>query len=301
LSLLKQITLVHFSISQLEQFSGIKAHTIRIWEQRYNALTPSRSEGNTRYYDSEQLRRLLNIVSLSNVGYKISKLCRMRDSELFKLLEDKLDLNITEEDRNNYFISQLVSATTDFAEERFDDIYSDCVAQLGIRDTYVKVLYPLLNRVGLMWITDNISTAHEHFCSNLIKQKMYAAIDALPEANHEESVWILFLPEYEFHEIGLLFSNLLLRQAGKKVIYLGTNLPTETLQSAVEQSDAENILFFLVRNKTIKLTSDYLSDIKSKFAKQNIFVSGGAALKSDLSNIEGVNWLYSVEDFENIL
>lgn len=293
--------MVHFSISQLEQFSGIKAHTIRIWEQRYEALRPSRSEGNTRYYDSKQLRRLLNIVSLSNVGFKISKLCRMRDTELFRLLEDKLNINVASEDKNNFFISQLVGATTDFDEQYFDVVYSDCIEQMGIRDTYVKVLYPLLNRVGLMWITDNISTAHEHFCSNLIKQKMYAAIDALPEPKPQEDSWVLFLPENEFHEIGLLFSNLLLRQAGKKVVYLGANLPTETLENAIEQTEAENILFFLVRNKTRELTSAYVNDIKTKFPDQKIYVSGSAALKTDLSDIQDINWLYSVEDFENIL
>lgn len=291
----------YFSISQLQQFSGIKAHTIRIWEQRYEALKPSRSDGNTRYYDSDQLRRLLNIVSLSSAGHKISKLCKMPDTELFGLLEEKLGLKVTTEDKGSFFISQLVGATTDFDEQHFDNVYSNCVEHLGIRDTYVKVLYPMMSRMGVMWVTDNMSPAHEHFCSNLIKQKMYAAIDALPKPKAEEKTWILFLPEYEFHEMGILFSNFLLRKAGKKVIYLGSNLPVDTLESAVNQSKAENLLFFLVSRKSKEATSQYLNDMKSRFSDKNIYASGSALLKSELSNIQGVNWVYSVDDFENLL
>src|SRR5690606_23340275 len=139
-----------FSISQLSQFSGIKAHTIRMWEQRYNALSPQRSEGNTRYYDNRQLMRLLNIVSLMDEGYKVSELCRLSDGELTQRLkeaETKHQLQNPEE----YYVSQLIAAGMNYDEWHFEKTFSHCLLRMGMKQTYLKVLYPLISRMGLMW------------------------------------------------------------------------------------------------------------------------------------------------------
>ena len=223
-----------FSISQLQQFSGVKAHTIRVWEKRYNALKPERSEGNTRYYDGLQLRRLLNIVSLMNDDFKVSELCSMSDEKLNGLLETHLADNISPDYAIEYLISQCIAASMEFNEEKFDKIFSNAVLRLGIERTYIQVVYPALVRLGIMWGTDVLPAAQEHFITNLIRQKIHAAIDALPPPTRPEKPWMLFLMEDELHETGLLFANYLLRKAGHKVVYLGSNVPFTSLESAVK-------------------------------------------------------------------
>ncbi len=143
----------YFSISQLARYSGIKPHTIRMWEQRYNALTPNRSEGNTRYYDNKQLRRLLNIASLLESDYKVSELCKMPDKKLFSLVEE-LPNKTADNDINEFFVLQLVSAGMSYDEVSFDKIFSHCLLKYGIKEAYIKVIYPMLHRVGIMWTTN---------------------------------------------------------------------------------------------------------------------------------------------------
>lgn len=290
-----------FSISELQQFSGIKSHTIRVWEQRYNALNPTRSDGNTRYYDNTQLRRLLNIVSLMESDYKVSELCSMTDEMLFKLLEGKQKDSQSSVGTNEYFISQLIAAATSFDETHFEKIFSNCVLRLGMRNTYVNVIYPLLNRIGIMWSIGTISPAYEHFSSNIIKQKLFSAIDSLPPAKSSRNVWLLFLPENEFHEIGLLFSHYLIRQAGKKVIYLGSNVPFETLLDVVEKTTPGHFLFFLVHHDTPENSQDYIDSLKKYFGKIKIHFSGNEKLISKLKIGKNFNWIRSVLELEKQL
>ncbi|MBX9853356.1 MAG: MerR family transcriptional regulator [Cytophagaceae bacterium] len=269
-----------FSISQLSRFSGIKPHTIRIWEQRYNALKPSRSEGNTRYYDDTQLRRLLNIVSLMESDYKVSELCAMPDEKLFRLLKN-LQTNV-----NNgpceYFISQLIAAGMAYDEPHFEKIFSHCLLRLGMKDAYIKVLYPMLERVGLMWASDSIPPAQEHFISNIIRQKLFTAIDSLAAAKPAADSWMLFLPENEFHEIGLLLAHYLIRLSGRKVIYLGGNVPLLSLTAAIKQTGCANLLFFLVHYDSPDAPQEYLKRLSATFPGKNIYISGNHKLISQL-------------------
>lgn len=290
-----------FSISELQQFSGIKAHTIRMWEKRYNALKPTRSDGNTRYYDNTQLRRLLNIVSLMELDYKVSKLCLMLDEGLFELLEEKQIHTPLVDRTNEYFISQLIAASTTFDETHFEKIFSNCVLRLGMRNTYIQVIYPLLNRMGIMWSIGTISPAYEHFCSNIIKQKLCAAIDSLPPSNSSRNSWLLFLPENEFHEIGLLFAHYILRQAGKQVIYLGSNVPFETLNDAVEKTTPGHLFFFMVHHDSPENSQDYINSLKKNFGKIKTHFSGNEKLINKLKIGKDFNWVHSVEDLEKQL
>jgi DNA-binding transcriptional MerR regulator len=290
-----------FSISQLQQFSGIKSHTIRIWEQRYNALQPTRSEGNTRYYDNTQLRRLLNIVSLMDAGYKVSELCSMPDEKLFKTLDEQLKSNLPEEEGSEYFVSQLIAAGMSFDEQYFKKIFSNCVLRLGLKDAYIEVIYPMLSRIGLMWAANTIPSANEHFISNIVRQKIFSAIDALPPAKSSRSLWVLFLPENEFHEIGLLLSNYLIRQAGKKVIYLGCNVPLETLTKVVNDIAPSHLLFFLVHQNVPENSQNYLDILKNAFNKTKIYLSGNEKLISELKTGKEIHWLQSVDELEKQL
>ncbi len=290
-----------FSISQLQQLSGVKAHTIRIWEQRYNALTPQRSEGNTRYYDAAQLRRLLNIVSLSNMDYKIADLCVMSDKQLFSLLDVLVQTKKLEDTTDEYFVSQLIAAGIYYDEAYFEKIFSNAVLRFGIRNTYVKVIYPMLWRVGMMWANDSLSSSQEHFISNVIRQKLFSAIDALPPPKTKAETWLLFLPENEFHEIGLLFAHYLIRQAGKKGIYLGSNVPIDTLSSAIREVIPDHILFFWVHNDFAENAQRLLQKLSERCGKAQIHISGNQILIDQLKLEKSMHWLKSIEDLEKEL
>ena len=289
-----------FSISQLAQFSGVKPHTIRIWEQRYNALKPNRSEGNTRYYDNSQLRRLLNIVSLMESGYRVSELGSMTDENLSELLAKKWNVD-DEKEPTEYFISQLIAAGTSYDEGSFEKSLSHCLLRFGMKDAYIKVLYPMLGRIGILWASDKLAPAHEHFISNLVRQKLFTAIDYLPAPNSESDSWLLFLPENEYHEIGLLFAYYLIRLSGRKAVYLGSNVPLKSLISAVHQTKPSNLLFFLVHNDFPDQIQIFLDELRSGLTNEKIFLTGNPKLISQLQTNTEVHWLKSVEDLKQLL
>ena len=284
------------SISQLAQFSGLKAHTIRMWEQRYNALSPNRSEGNTRYYDNSQLRRLLNIVSLSDREHKISELCAMPDKKLFRLVKELQ--NETSNEVDEYFISQIIAAGMSYDEPYFNKIFSHCLLRYGIRDSYLKVIYPILVRMGLMWAGNTLPPAQEHFISNLFRQKLSTAIDSLPPPKPGQDSWLLFLPENEFHEIGLQFSHYLISLAGKKVIYLGSNVPLESLAQAIKKVSVQNLLLFLVHNNSGKVIQEYINELYIRFKNKKIFIAGGPSFATQITNKKGIYLLQSVQSLE---
>jgi mannitol/fructose-specific phosphotransferase system IIA component (Ntr-type) len=289
-----------FSISQLSGFSGIKPHTIRIWEQRYGALQPNRSEGNTRYYDSSQLRRLLNIVSLMNTDYKVSELCTMPDKKLFKLINELLQTGVSKDEVIEYFISQLIAAGMSYDEPHFEKIFSHSLLRYGIKDNYIKIIYPMLVRIGLMWAGDTIPPAQEHFISHIIRQKLFTSIDALPPPDSSAGSWLLFLPENESHDIGLLVANYIIRASGKKVIYLGSNVPFESLIAAVADTSPQNLLLFLVHHDSPQKMEAYLTKLNKTFSNRKIYVAGQSAI-SRLKTEKKINLLRSVEDLEQIV
>lgn len=289
-----------FSISQLAQFSGIKAHTIRMWEQRYNALTPQRSEGNTRYYDNGQLMRLLNIVSLMDEGFKISELCRLSDEELTQRLKE-VESHNDPQNPEDYYISQLIAAGINYDEWHFEKVFSHCLLRMGIKQTYLKIMYPLISRMGLMWAQTEVLPGHEHFISNIIRQKFFTALDALPPIVEDDRDWILFLPENEFHELGLLHAHYLIRASGRKSYYLGANLPLDSVISSVKQIDPDNLLLFMVHNEIPERAQEYLDDLARQFKDKNVYVSGMPELLRQLSIDPPVRWLENVENLEQVL
>jgi MerR family transcriptional regulator, light-induced transcriptional regulator len=290
-----------FTISDLEQFSGIKAHTIRIWEKRYNALTPHRSDGNTRYYDNTQLKRLLKIVSLTDMGHKVSEVCVLDEEGLNKLLEDALNKTMKEEEAYDYFIMQIISSGIEFNEAQFEKLFSNCILRFGLKETYINIIYPVLLRTGLLWIRDSLLPVQEHFFTNLIRQKLLAAIDALPPEKSSSESWLLFLPENEFHEIGLIFAHYLIRHAGKKVIYIGANVPLESLRHAVTAINPSHLLFFMVHNNMPEESQRYLDMLGKNFKDTRIFLSGNQKLIDQLKTVGNMKWIKKVSDLEEVI
>lgn len=290
----------NFSISQLAQFSGIKAHTIRAWEQRYDALTPGRSEGNTRFYNNDQLKRLLNIVSLLDYEYKVSELCVMKDEELFLLLEEKKNSN-SNDLKYGYYISQLISAGVNYDEVYFEKIFANSLLTFGFKETYSMVIIPMLKRLGLMWITNKMPPAQEHFVSNLIRQKFFVAIDSLPPPKEEKGTAVLFLPENEFHEIPLLFAHFILRFHEVKSIYLGTNLPINSLLDSIRIIQPDYLFFFLIHQdvpENVDASIEKYMDVHSK----DIYIAGNTTLLKKLKKDKNgkIKIINSIHDLEKI-
>lgn len=291
----------HYSISDLQQLSGIKAHTIRIWEQRYDALKPGRSEGNTRFYDDSQLRRLLNIVSLSETGMKVSEVCVLSDKKLADLIEEKFIQNTIQSTPQEYFVSQLILAGMEFDERAFEKHFSACILRYGIQDTYLNVIQPLLVRVGLMWNKDSLNPAQEHFISNLIRQKLYSAIDGMPPAKEENDTWLLFLPPNELHEIGLLFVNYYLRSIGKKVIYLGASVPMDSLRATFKALEIKNIYLFIIHVLPLEEAEELLKNIRSFDKKAKIHISGNSKIIENIRIPDKTIFINDMETFKNEL
>ena len=286
-----------FTIAQLEQFSGIKAHTIRIWEQRYNALQPSRSEGNTRYYDNNQLRRLLNISSLMEYKYKPSKLCILSDEALGELVQEHLLFKQDENPVNEFYITQLIAAATAYNEQSFSTIFNAATAEKGLKLTYGDIIYPLLVRVGYMWTQDSMLVTQEHFMSSLIKQKVFTAVEQIENTIiTSDRTWLLFLPENEFHELGLLIANYILKSTGNKVYYLGSNVPLHALNTTLEDLYVSDALTFLVHTPSAEDISEYAKIIGDH--NVSLHIATNEQTKKYLSDKLTCTWLTNLNELE---
>ena len=217
-----------FSIKDLENLSGIKAHTIRIWEKRYNVLEPMRTDTNIRYYDLSCLQKLLNITLLHEYGYKISKISKM-PAEKIPLLVREI---VSEKSAKNHAISAFKMAMMNFDQSLFFKTYNDLLSEKSFKEIFFDVVIPLMNEIGFLWQTDTITPAHEHFISYLIKQKLLInteKIQVLPPTKTDK-LFVLYLPMNEIHELGLMYLNYEIISNGYKTIYLGESVPTESLK-----------------------------------------------------------------------
>ncbi|RDC58610.1 MerR family transcriptional regulator [Pedobacter chinensis] len=286
-----------YTISDLEQLSGIQSHTIRIWEQRYNALKPMRSQGNTRLYDDNQLKRLLNIASLNRSGLKISKICSLSDQAVDELLDKQHDYHSNDE-LAEFYVSRLIKHGLEFNDFSFNTLLDECISRIGIPPTYKRVIYPLLVRLGLMWRKDDICPAHEHFMSNLIRQKLFAAINNFPNENAEAKTWVLFLPEDEDHDIGLIFANYMLRTYKQKVIYLGSKVPINSIEAVFSTVDVDYLLLFMVRSRLADSAQKYIDQLSEICKSAKIHLAGNSSVIEKLKNIDHINWFKTLDEFE---
>lgn len=219
-----------YTIKDLEQISGIKAHTIRIWEQRYHFLQPQRTETNIRSYSAEELKVILNVSLLNKYGYKISHIDKMTASDIDEKIMALNQLDAEKERLVNGLIKDMVSLNM-FSFERQLDTY---IGQKGIEKTITEIIFSFLERVGVLWITNHINPAQEHLATNIIRQKIILGIEKLPNLIQHNKHIVLFMPEGEYHEVGLLFVHFLLKQKGYGIDYLGANVPMVDLKYLTE-------------------------------------------------------------------
>lgn len=260
----------NYSIKELEQLSGIKAHTIRIWEKRYRLIEPKRTSTNIRLYSDEDLKKIINVSLLNSNGVKISKIAEMSGGEMSQKI---LDITHTPDDTSIH-INQLTVAMVDMDERSFEKILSGLMLRYDFEHTFTGIIYPFLEKIGVLWQTNNINPAQEHFISNLIRQKIIVAIDALPLPPQDSKSVLLFLPEHELHEIGLLFYHYLLRKAGYLTYYLGQAVPHGDLL-AIYNTHRPDMLITSLTTAIPKSTIDaYLDLLVKDFPCTRILVSG---------------------------
>ncbi|MES2811396.1 MAG: B12-binding domain-containing protein [Bacteroidota bacterium] len=251
-----------FSIKDLENLSGIKAHTIRIWEKRYAALAPMRTDTNIRVYDLQSLQKLLNITLLHNHGYKISKISKLDESQISKLVKEI----VTEKNSKNHAINAFKMAMMNFDQNLFTTTYNELLSEKSFQKVFYDVFIPLMNEVGLLWQSETISPAHEHFISHLIRQKILINTETLQyeKETKTDKVFVLYLPMNEIHELGLMYLNFEFIANGYKTIYLGESVPTVSLKDVTKYFN--NIVF--VTYMTVEPDKDkvnnYLEDLNKE-------------------------------------
>lgn len=260
----------NYSIKELEQLSGIKAHTIRIWEKRYEIIQPRRTNTNIRFYSDEDLKKIINVSLLNANGIRISKIAEMSDNEISQKI---LEISKTDGD-NAIHINQLTVAMVDLDEEKFEEGLSGSFLRYNFEQTMTEIVYPFLEKIGILWQTDKITPGQEHFISNLIRQKMFAAIDALPLPPATRPKVLLFLPEGELHEIGLLFYHYLARKAGYRTIYLGQTVPHADVKQVCAFHHPAVIITCLTTAIAGSSIQDYLNQLEKDFPCNKILVSG---------------------------
>ena len=268
----------HFSISDLEQLSGIKAHTIRMWEQRYGLLHPVRTATNIRTYCDDDLRRLLNVTTLCGRGQRISQVARLTDAEISAAVLACCD------DAHDYHrqVNALLAAMLGFDEPRLAQLLGEATDRLGFENMMLRVAYPLLQRIGLMWLAGTVDLAQEHMLAHLLRQKLLAATNALPTVPATARRWVLFLPGDELHELALLFMNYLVRARGQHTLYLGQNLPTSGLSSVGAAYHPDAVATVLTTQPERGRVAEYAQELRTLFPEAQLVLYGPLARQEGL-------------------
>lgn len=267
---------MRYYIRDIEKLTHIKAHTLRIWEQRYGFLVPYRTDTNIRYYDDEQLKLLLNVSSLLKHGGKISRVARMSTGEIAleirRLSESTGELDSFCELK----IDAMLMSMIDLDELMFEKVIADCNMRMGFEQTMIRVIIPFLIKVGILWSVGDINVAQEHFISNLIRRKLLVAIDMLPLIRDpQQDKFLLYLPDGELHEIGLLFAKYIVKSRKKNVIYLGQSVPFSDLRLMVEKYDPDYLITYFTSGMSPNALQNYLNRLADEpMASRRILVAG---------------------------
>jgi MerR family transcriptional regulator, light-induced transcriptional regulator len=285
-----------FTIRDLENLSGIKAHTIRIWEQRYSFLKPKRTETNIRHYTSEELKAILNIALLNKYGYKISHIDKMGESEM----RQKIISLTTAEAVQDRVIHELIQCMIDLDTEGLETAIDKFVFSKGIDKTITQIIFPFLERIGILWMTSHINPAQEHVVSNIVRQKMIAGIESTLLQHRVSKMVLLFLPEGEHHELGLLYMHYLLKARGIRTLYLGADLPFKDLEFVVRFKKPHYVYTHLTTRPRYFNVDKFLTRFATQMPGVPLVISGELARShngKEYPNVQFKNTLSGVMDF----
>ncbi|MCC7246707.1 MAG: MerR family transcriptional regulator [Saprospiraceae bacterium] len=286
-----------YAIRDLEKLTGIKAHTIRIWEQRYHLVIPSRTATNIRYYTDEHLRQLLNVAVLNRKGFKISKIAEMTPDQIARLVAD-----LTAADQShNAQIDALTLAMINLDESAFERIFVTYVSESGFERTMIELIYPFLDKLSVLWITRSISPAHEKFVTNLIRRKIISAIDQVPcEINKDASLFVLYSPEGENQELTLLFVQYLLRSRRQRVIYLGSNTSLNDVRDVCQPLRPDYVFTILQEPPHKQTVQAYIDNAAQTSVGSKLLLTGVQLFSQPVSlpkNAVLLNGLYDTLNF----
>jgi DNA-binding transcriptional MerR regulator len=282
-----------FTIKDLENLSGIKAHTIRIWEQRYSFLRPQRTDTNIRYYNNNELRTILNVALLNKYGFKISHIDKMNDVEM----NDRVISLSQVQAQQERIINELIQAMVDLETDHFETTLDRYISARGIERTISQIIFPFLEKIGILWATNHINPAQEHLVTNIIRQKLIFGIETINTSIQSNKTIVLFLPEGEHHELGLLFINYLLRSRGVKILYLGANVPVNDVEFLVHHKKPDFIYTHLTSLAHNFNFDKFLNSLSIKVKNTPVIISGqvtqqyrkappaGIQLKKSLSEV----------------
>jgi len=286
-----------YSIKELEKLSGIKAHTIRIWEKRHRIVEPQRTDTNIRLYSDDDLKKIINVSLLNTNGLKISRIADMTAEEIngkiLELSERKTDTGI--------FIDQLIVAMVDLDEEKFEKILSGLILRFGFERTVTEIIYPFMEKIGVLWQTENVTPAQEHFISHLIRQKLIVAIDGLSVIPTIPKRVLLYLPENEWHELGLLFFHFVVRNAGFKTFYLGQSVPLKDVISVSQTHNPDIIITSIISSPFGSKVEEYLKQLATTFPNKKVLVSGYQTRHMERNFFENIEIFRNVLDLKQLL
>ena len=258
-----------YKIKDIEVLTGIKAHTLRIWEKRYALLIPERTDTHIRTYSDDELTYLLNIILLNKSGYKISKIAQLSEKEVNDLV---WNINFSNDlDKSG---EKLILALIHLNELLFRDTLNDLIKEVGLENTFTNHLIPFLDRIGVMWLVGSITPTQEHFISNLIRQKIISEIDKLPIPDPKKPPLMLFLPEHEWHELGLLYYQFLLRYKGLNTVYLGQSLPFESALDCIHSLKPKAVITSWLTAVDDEFLVKYFQRLKSELRDIPLYVGG---------------------------
>lgn len=277
--------MTRYSIDQFSGITGITKFVLRTWENRYGYLKAERTDTNIRIYTDEMVIRALNTNYLLNNGFKISKIASLSDEEVFVEVENiKIKSNSS---NSEYYINEIIVSALTFNSIKFDSVYNEGVKEFGLLKFYKEVILQTMHKIGILWLTNRVAPSQEHFLSEHIKQKIAVATDSKFSKDNTGPSWLLFLPEGEFHEVGLLFAKFLLVQHGYNVIFLGPNVPYGSLVQVSQNIKIDNTLLFCVANSTKNNLDFTIKYLESNFKNTSHYIiSNELSLDASLTNSE---------------
>lgn len=280
-----------YSIKELECLSGIKAHTLRIWEKRFNLFKPERTDTNIRYYSDEDLKKVLNISLLTMNGHRISEIASLSDEELCKAIVEVNNYEI----RNLKRINELILTLNELNEQKFHELFAKYESSIGFEKTITEIIYPYLEKVGVLWLSGEIQAVQEHLISSLIRSKIITAIEQLPFPKSANKKALLFLPEGEYHELGLLFFCYLLKKNGVHVYYLGQSNPLFQISAFLEKTEVDYVFTYSIVKNKIEI-EEMLEELSTYDQSQTFYIESKFQSKLGIAYPANIKTLSTFKD-----
>lgn len=287
-----------YSINDLEKISGIKAHTLRIWEQRYGIIRPKRTPANIRFFDDEDLRHLLNIALLNRHGYKISKIAKMSPRDIQAAVATVAEVD-------HAYATQLDSLTlsvVEMDESKFSRIIDAHIKQSGFEKTMLEVIYPFMEKLSILWLSGSISAVQENFFTHLVRQKLITATETeTPSPQIAPKKFLLYLPEGERQELSLLFMNYLVKNRGHRSIYLGLDVSLTDLADAHKICRPDYIFTMITETFAHSPLLPYVKNLLLAFPASKVLLSGYQPIAQNIPSSENLLILKSLQEAIDLL